>query len=447
MSAPAQSVAVVIGGGLAGLLAAWALRGSAERIVVVERDRYPARPDHRPGAPQGHHAHLVMDGGRRAMEELLPGIGAELDALGARPVGLPGELDWFSAVGRMPVFDSGVAFLSCTRPLLDHVVLERVRADPAIEFREGTVVTGLLGGPDRITGLRVRPRGTGGPDGESDADGESEIRADLVVDASGRTSAVPRWLAALGCPAVPEERVDPGIAYASRLYRRPAVASAALPAAYVQTKAPDDPRFGVLLPVEGDRWLVTVGGLRGGEPGPGEAGFTAQLDRLRDPALRDLVRAAEPAGEVRGFRPGPCVRRHYERRCPDGLVVVGDAACTFNPVYGQGISAAAFCALALRDAVTRHGLGPLAARRARRGIAAASADAWLIAATEDVRFPGTTGGRSGSAIRLQHAYLDRVLARARVDPTACAAFVAVMSLTRPPTHLFHPKVLWSVLRG
>jgi hypothetical protein len=214
---------------------------------------------------------------------------------------------------------------------------------------------------------------------------------------------------------------------------------------YLQAKAPDEPRFGVLLPVEGDRWLVTVGGMRGAEPTPGEAGFAAQLDLQRDPALRDAVAGAEPAGEVRGFRPRPCVRRHYERRGPHGFVAVGDAACTFNPIYGQGVSTAAFGALALREAVARQGIGPAAARKARRGVAAAAANPWLVAGAEDVRYPTTSGGPTGLGVRLQHRYLDRVLALTAIDPAVCASFMAVMSLTRRPAHLFHPRVLWPVL--
>ncbi|MER8184510.1 FAD-dependent oxidoreductase [Kitasatospora sp. NPDC094015] len=432
--------AVVIGGGLAGILAAWALRGKARRIVVVERDRYPAGADVRVGAPQGHHAHLLLEGGRRALEELLPGIGAELDARQARLIDVPDGMTWLSSAGWMPRFRSGLAFVSCTRPVLDHAVLERVRAEPSIEFLEGTAVLGLLGDGAAVTGVRVRPRGAAGGDA-------TDLPAELVVDASGRSTDLPDWLTAAGFAPAPEERVDPGVAYASRLYHRPAGADPDQRAIYLQTKAPDQPRFGVLLPVEGDRWLVTVGGMRGAEPAPGEAGFAAELERLRDPILRDLVAGAEPAGEVRGFRPGPGVRRHYERRSPEGLVVVGDAACTFNPVYGQGISTAVFGARALRDAVRAHGIGHAGAREARRGVAAASADAWLMSSSEDVRFPTTTGGPSGAAVRIQHRYLDRVIARAAVDENVCAAFVAVMGLTQAPTTLFHPRVLWPVLRG
>ncbi|GAA2151019.1 hypothetical protein GCM10009760_46000 [Kitasatospora kazusensis] len=432
---------MVIGGGLAGTLAAWALRGHAERIVVVERDRYPARPDFRAGLPQGRHAHLVLEAGHRVLEELMPGIREELLAAGAVRVPLAPALRWLSSAGWMAEFESEIAFLSCTRPLLDHTVLDRVRGESSIEFLEGTEVTGLLGTARALTGVRVRERGQN--PGEA-----REIPAELVVDASGRSSALPSWLAELGCRPVPEERVDAGVAYASRLFHRPPGLELDYSALYLQTKGPEAPRLGVLLPVEGDRWIVSVGGMRGAEPEPGEAGFDRQLGLLRDPSMRELLAGAEPATDVRGFRPGPGVRRRYDRSAPEGLVVTGDAACTFNPVYGQGVTVAALGARALGAAVARHdGIGHAAAAAGRRGVAAASRNAWTMSASEDVRFPTTTGGPTGALVRFQHRYLDKVLARATTDPLVCSAFQNVMSLVSPPAALFHPAVLASVLRG
>ncbi|TWE21644.1 NAD(P)/FAD-dependent oxidoreductase [Kitasatospora atroaurantiaca] len=436
-----RGTAVVIGGGLAGTLAAWALRGFAERIVVVERDRYPEQPGFRAGLPQGRHAHLLLEAGHRVLEELMPGAREELLAAGAVRVRLAGDLRWLSSAGWMAEFESDLAFLSCTRPVLDRVVLDRVRGESSIEFLEGTEVVGLLGSAQTLTGVQVRERG----------DGSGEVRdlqAELIVDASGRSSALPSWLAELGCAPVPEERVDAGIAYASRLFHRPPGLDLGYTALYLQTKAPDAPRLGVLLPVEDDRWIVSVGGMRGAEPEPGEAGFNKQLDLLRDPGMREVLASAQPAGEVRGFRPGPGVWRHYERRAPEGLVALGDAACTFNPVYGQGITVAAFGARALRAATTRHGgIGHAAARAARKGVAAVTKDPWVMSSSEDVRFATTTGGPSGALVRVQHRFLDRVLARATTDPRVCAAFQEVMSLVAPPTSLFRPAVLAPVLRG
>ncbi|MEY9964067.1 2-polyprenyl-6-methoxyphenol hydroxylase-like FAD-dependent oxidoreductase [Streptacidiphilus sp. MAP12-16] len=438
MTADRQRTAVVIGGSLAGCFAARALVGQVDRIVVVERDRCPGQPGFRAGTPQGRHAHLLMEGGRRALQDLLPGLPDELLARGAVPVALPGGLRWLSAAGWMPRFSSDLTFLSCTRPALDDAVLRRLRSEPSVEFLEGTEVVGLLGVGSAVSGVQVRARGvTGAP--------VEDLPAELVVDASGRSSGMPKWLRTLGLPEVAEERVDAGIAYSSRLFRRAAGADPT--ALYIQTKAPDHPRMGVLLPVEDDRWIVSVGGMRGAEPEPGEAGFDKHLGLLRDPALRDFLDGAEPAGEVRGFRPGASIRRHYERIAPEGLVVLGDAACTFNPVYGQGISIAALGAVALRDTLRQRGLRPGTARQAQSRIAATAKDAWLISSAEDVRFPSTIGGPSGALVRWQHRYLDQVISRATRDEAVCAAFAEVMALLTPPTALFHPRVVWPVLRG
>ncbi|MBD0694788.1 NAD(P)/FAD-dependent oxidoreductase [Streptomyces sp. CBMA123] len=458
---PGRGTAVVIGGGLAGVVAAWALRGFAERIVVVERDRYPDEPVFRSGVPQGRHAHLVLEAGHRALEELMPGINQELAAAGAHRVSTSGDLRWLSSAGWMVDYPARMAFLSCTRPVLDKLVLDRVRTEPSIEFLEGTDVVGLLGSGQAVTGVKVRARGSGrGPeDGSESSSGSSsghgsgrgevrDIPAELVIDASGRSTSVPKWLTELGCRAVPEERVDAGVAYTSRLFHRPPGVDLGYQAIYLQTKAPDKPRMGVLLPVEGDRWIVSLAGMRGAEPEPGAEGFTKHLSQLRDPALREMLREAEPAGEVRGFLPGPGVRRHYERSAPEGLVVVGDAASTFNPVYGQGVTVSLFCAQVLRRTAARHGgVGHATARDARREVAAVSKTAWMMSSAEDVRFTATTGGPSGALVRLQHRYLDKVLRGATHNPEVTAAFHEVLSLVAPPTRLFHPSVVAAVLRG
>ncbi|MFJ6618962.1 NAD(P)/FAD-dependent oxidoreductase [Kitasatospora sp. NPDC091335] len=438
--APGRGTAVVIGGGLAGMAAAWALRGFAERIVVVERDRYPEGAEFRAGVPQGRHAHLVLEAGHRLLEEMMPGIKLELTAAGAQRVAAS-DVKWLCSAGWLAEYPAQVAFLSCTRPLLDAFVLDRVRAHPSIEFLEGTDVVGLLGSASAVTGVKVRDRG-------QELGEVRDIPAELVVDAAGRSTSVPKWLAGLGCRPVPEERVDAGVAYASRLFHRPAGADLGERAAYLQTKAPDKARLGVLLPVEGDRWIVSLAGMRGAEPAAGAEGFDEHLRRLRDPLLHEMLRDAEPAGPVRGFLPGASVRRHYERGGPDGLVVVGDAASTFNPVYGQGVTVALFCARELRRCVKRHGgIGPAAARAARSAVAAASSIPWMISGTEDARFDATTGAPSGALVGIQHRFFDKVLAASTRDTAVTAAFHEVMSLVAPPSLLFRPSVLGAVLRS
>lgn len=442
---PASSVsrrgtAVVIGGGLAGLVAAWALVGSADQIIVIERDHYPEQPDFRAGTPQARHAHLLLEGGHRTLEAMMPGIREELHAAGAVRVAMSGDLRWLSSAGWMAEHNSDLAFLSCTRPVLEHAIRRRVHRAPSIIIIEGTEAIGLLGSADTVTGVRVRERG---------ADNRRYVMpAELVVDASGRSSSLSSWLVELGCRPVPEERVDAGVAYASRLFHRPPGLDLGCRALYVQTRAPDQPRTGSLLPVEGNRWIVSVGGMRGAELGPGERGFTETLAQLRDPALREALRTAQPAGKVHGFRPGPSIRRHYERVAPEGLVAIGDSACSVNPVYGQGMTVAIRGGRALQTAVRRHGgIGHAAAREARSLIAAESRDAWTMSSSEDVRFPTTTGGPSGALIRMQHMCLDRVLECSTANPRVAAAFTEVMSLVASPVALLRPTVLGPVVLG
>ncbi|WP_198654205.1 MULTISPECIES: NAD(P)/FAD-dependent oxidoreductase [Nocardia] len=434
-----RGTAVVIGGGMAGTLAAWALRGHASRIIVIERDHYPEGPQFRAGTPQARHAHLLLEAGHRLLEQMFPGIRDELVAAGATMVPMATGLRWLGPAGWMASHDADIAFLSCTRALLDHVIVQRVRAAPSIHFEQGTNVVGLTGGPYVIDGVRTVARGTGV---------RSVIDAEMVIDASGRSSALPRWLKELRCPPVAEERVDPNVIYLSRLFHRDPDTDPGFGALYLQTRAPLQRGTGSLLPVENGRWLCSLGSMAETEKLSGERGFDTLLSRMRDPILRETIAGLTPAGDIRGFRPGVSVRRHYQRTAPDGLVVLGDAETNFNPVYGQGMTAAAFGAHALHAAVAGvGGIGHDAARVARAQVAAVSRDPWLMSAGEDARFPQTIGGPSGAMARWQHRYLDRVLSHATHDPAVAAAFTRVMSLLDPPTTLLRPRVLAPVLLG
>ncbi|MBU3063104.1 FAD-binding protein [Nocardia sp. NEAU-G5] len=437
-----RGTAVVIGGGLAGMLAAWALRGAAQRVIVVERDVYPDQPVFRPGVPQSRHAHLLLEGGHRRLEQFLPGVRSELLARGAVLVAMSGGLRWLTSAGPMAEHHTDLAFLSCPRPLLDHVVRSRVWRPPSrtvdgtvIEVVQGAEVVGLLGSDRAVTGVRIRRRGRVT---------ESRQPAELVVDASGRGTRLPRWLAALGCAPLPVDVVDAGVAYTSRIVHRPPDSRLGYSALYVQATR-EQPRTGAVLPISEDQWIISLGGMRGHEPDSGAEGFATMLAQLqeREPLLEDMLHTAEPVGEVWGFRPGPSVRRHLEaHNTPDGLIALGDAHTCLNPVYGQGMSTTIDAAIGLRAAAQRHrDIGPRTARAARAAITAASAAPWMMSTAEDGRYKGTINAPTGPLIRAQHRYLDQVLARATTDPRAAHAFERVMSLIAPPASLFRPSIL------
>ncbi|MEV4949052.1 FAD-dependent monooxygenase [Streptomyces sp. NPDC053755] len=439
--------AVVIGGSLAGLLAARVLSEHAERVTVVERDRFPEGPDARPGVPQSRHTHVLLEGGQRALDELLPGFMDELTEQGAPRVGMPQDMvqwqngQWFR---RIP---ATTAFYTGDRAKLEALVRRRVLADPRIETAQGVEAVGLIGDSARVRGVLLRDRGVGSGTGEG---GEPRrLEADLVVDASGRGTRAPDWLAAIGAEAPHEETIDTGLAYATRTYRAPENDKTdAL--GYFIVPNPEQVYGGVVVPLGDGRHLVTLSGLRGDEPPTDEAGFEAYANRLPHPVIGEWLARAEPVSPVFGFRRTANVRRRYDRpgRRPAGFLATGDALCTFNPIYGQGMAVAAMSAVALREALGDR-RRTATTRVVQKALLDASRQAWDISAGSDKKMPGATGNATGTRAvdRPVGWYLRRLQQRYGGDPVVGRAFRSVLTLTAPMTSLFAPAVARSVLFG
>jgi 2-polyprenyl-6-methoxyphenol hydroxylase-like FAD-dependent oxidoreductase len=445
--------AVVIGAGMGGLATAQALSRHVARVTVVERDQLPDEPGPRSGIPQGRHAHVLQPGGLAALERLLPGFSSELVAGGAVPLAAPRDVLWLSAAGWMrPFRDHQRTLLSATRDLIEWVARRMVLATPGIEVRTGVDVVGLAVRDGRAAGLDVRPRGAAASGaGRPHALATETILADLVVDSSGRRSHAPDWLEAAGYERPPESTVDADLAYASRIYRRSDGDLPGWRAVFLQARPPHTRRMGVLFPIEGDRWLLTLAGTNGDVPPTDEAGFLEFAAGMRAPTIAETIARLEPLSSIVGYRRTENRRRHYEklRRVPERFVVVGDAACAFNPVYGQGMSAGALTAEALGRCLDAHlarhtSLDGLAAT-AQRAVAKANAGAWMVATSEDLRYPETTGGKVGFADRLLRRYLDRVVATAAVDSVVNEAFFDVVALLAEPTSLLRPALAARVL--
>ncbi|MGG8408973.1 NAD(P)/FAD-dependent oxidoreductase [Streptomyces sp. 12297] len=438
---PAHRHAVVIGGGLAGMLAAAALAPHAEQVTVIERDTLPAGPEARVFLPQAPHAHVLWSGGSRALEDLLPGFEDRLLAAGARHIPLTAGMVAFSPRGWYRRWKPTHHLISCTRPLLDWVVRDLVTALPNVRVLEGTRVRGLCGGADRITGVRIlRPDGT-----------EDEIPAAFTVEASGRATQAPRWLSELGVPDVLEEVVDSGLVYASRMYQAPA-GTEEFPVVTVQAVANSGQpgRSVTMLPVEGGRWLVTLIGTRGAQPTSDPDAFEEYARTVRHPVVAELLAYAKPLSDVTTFANTANRRRYYEkaRAWPEGFLVAGDAAAAFNPVYGHGMSVAAQAARALRDCLNGHGLhAPRLARRAQRAVARPVSVAWSLATGQDIFYPGVIGKTPTTGDRLLARYVDRLVHTATGDFLVATALTEVMALSAPLSALVRPRVLWHALRG
>jgi 2-polyprenyl-6-methoxyphenol hydroxylase-like FAD-dependent oxidoreductase len=430
--------AVVLGAGMAGLLAAHVLADAYGQVTVVDRDELPEGSSHRRGVPHGRHLHALAARGQQALEELFPGLTAELVAQGAPAGSLLANARLYLSGHRLRQTDTGLVLLCASRPLLEGTVRARVRALPNVTVLDRRDVVGLATTPDgrRVTGVRVLRR--------ADGSAEELLGADLVVDATGRGSRVPLWLEALGYARPARAQVRVGLGYATRIYRLPPdVLDGDL--AVLQAATPRHPRTGALQRLEGDRWMVTLAGILGDHPPTDPDGFLAFARSLRFPDIYRAIRDAEPLDDPVPFRFPASVRHRYERldRFPDGLLVLGDAVCSFNPIYGQGMSVAALEALALRRHL-EHGAEPHP-RRWFRDLAKLVDVPWDMSAGGDLAFPGVPGRRT-LKLRLVGAYLARLHAAAAHDARLAGAFVHVAGLVAPPQTLLSPRVAVRVLR-
>jgi 2-polyprenyl-6-methoxyphenol hydroxylase-like FAD-dependent oxidoreductase len=305
---------------------------------------------------------------------------------------------------------------------------------------DGCEVAGLVATPDRrrVTGVRTLRRGAGGP--------EQVLEADLVVDATGRGSRSPAWLAALGYEPPEQETVRPRIAYSSAIYRRRPAEHLGGDRVVIVAATHATRRGAVMLAMEDDRWIVTLFGYLGERPPTEPGAFADWATTLAAPDVHEVISSAELLQAPVPAHFPASVRLRYERldRLPEGYVVTGDAVCSFNPVFGQGMTISALEALALRDCL-RDGAGQLG-QRFFRSTAKLVDIPWGIAVGADLRFPEVEGPRTRKT-RMINAYLARLHVAAGKDPVLGRAFLRVVNLIDPPEHLMSPELAFRVMRG
>lgn len=425
---------------MAGLLTARVLADHYARVTILERDRLPAGADSRKGTPQARHIHVLLTAGRRALERLFPGLVGELIAAGAVDYDAIGDVKWVSPAGPGVRFPSDIRLLGATRDLIEWGVRRRVLGDARITVRQAIDVTAIRldSGGRRVAGITLADRSGTEPVSE-------DLDADLVVDAAGRGSRVPQWLESHGYPRPAETVVNGFLGYSSRLVRPPAGFAPDWKTFYIQCAPPKRTRGGVISVVEGGRWIVTLVGGGKDYPPTDEAGFRDFARSLPDPTFAEAVEASEPLTPIVGTKTTENRVRHYESvpRRPEGLLVTGDSVCAFNPVYAQGMSSAAVGSEVLTQclAETRPDQTEGLAGRFQSRLAKANRRPWLVATGEDYRYTQTEGPPPGRVARLQHRYLDRVIAAATKSPCVRKKFVEVIHLVRSPASLFAPDVL------
>lgn len=425
---------IVIGGSIGGLIAARVLADRFERVTIVDRDAAGSTPEQRRPVPQGAHIHALLLAGERVLSALFPGFTATLLSAGALPLRAGVDVAYFLPEGkayspggamRQPR-DLGFDLYSASRELIEQTLRKHTLALPRVRVEPGTV-QGLLGTRDRIDGVRCDSAGA-----------PSELRADFVVDSSGRGSRTAAWLGALGVTAAPETLIGVDMAYASAKFELRDEPASPERQWVFRGPPPTYRRSAILARIEGGQWHVTLGGRFGDDPPYDPAGFMAFVRSLHSPRLHEAIGGARRITDIVPYKFPSSVRRHCERMpaLPERWLALGDAICSFNPVYGQGMSVAALHGQALRhildERAQRHedtaldgvGLDFFAAA------AGLCEQPWSLAASQDFAFPQTRGERpAGLAERRRYAaVLESLIPE---HPTLHRLLAEVVNLTQP----------------
>jgi 2-polyprenyl-6-methoxyphenol hydroxylase-like FAD-dependent oxidoreductase len=424
--------AVVIGAGMGGLTAAGALADHFDQVLVLERDTLPSEPAHRAGTPQARHVHALLLSGQRALGELFPGFEQDLARAGAVPLraGLDVRVER-PGYDPFPQRDLGWSGYAVSRPTIERTVRARVEGQRNITLHQRCRVTEMLATPngEAVTGVRCE-----------NGNGASEtITADLVVDASGGGGLTIALLQSIGRPLPEETTIGIDLGYATCIFAIPDDAPTDWKGVMSFGQAPQNSRGGLMLPLEGNRWMVTIGGRHGDMPPGDEDAFLTYARTLRTPTIYNAIRQARRLDGVARYGFPESVRRHFERLdvFPRGLLPIGDAICRFNPVYGQGMSVAALEACLLKRLLERLGEdGNPVAALAPAFFAEAQTlieTPWSVAIL-DFAFPNTRGQRPAdfeTTLKFGIA-LTRLAAE---DP-------AVHKLTLEVQHLLKPRSVY-----
>ncbi|NGY57708.1 FAD-binding monooxygenase [Lentzea sp. NEAU-D13] len=406
--------ALVIGGGIAGLLAARVLTETCDDVVVLERDKLSDVPEPRAGVPQGRHVHGLLVRGGEIMEGLFPGLYDELVQAGAHLMDA-GEMRILNPLGWVASTRTGLPLLVVSRPLLETHLRRRLTA----KIVDDVHVTGLSFRGSTVDGVLTR---------------NGRVDADLVVDASGRSSKLPSWLAEAGITVPEPDVVDSRTGYATRLYTAPPD----FPVVIAESlSAPDTPRGGIVMRIEGDRLMVTAQGAGGDHPSREPEGFQEFLDSLRGP-IAEMLTDAEPLTPVYLFARTASRRLAFEQTpgWPGGLVAVGDAVCVFNPVYGQGMTVAAMGALLFR----RHqDFSAKGCRDFQRKVAKIAQGAWALSSNADQSW-ASEHHAPGPLKRAFGWYMKKWQVALTHDQDMFARFVRVVHLVDSPAALMNPVV-------
>jgi 2-polyprenyl-6-methoxyphenol hydroxylase-like FAD-dependent oxidoreductase len=438
--------AIVIGGSIAGLFATRVLSDYFDTVTLIERDHITEEMGEHLGVPQSRHTHVLLAKGLEIASQLFPNLVESLKAKGATELNFSADVRWHHYGGYKVQSQGSVTVLSQSRCLLEAQIRQQVTQLPNVSFVTGHTVDALLSTLDRkqVIGVRVKSKHP-----ETQAESLDYLSASLVVDATGRHSCAPKWLQGLGYQKLEETKVVVNVGYTTRLYRRTAKAADQMKGAIISANPPNGKRGGVIAPVEGNAWMVTLAGYLGDYPPIENQAFLDFSRSLSVPDIYDLIADAEPLSEPIPYKFPSSLRRHYEKlaRFPEGYLVIGDALCSFNPIFGQGMTVAALEAQTLGECLQQNSKN---LKRLPQNFFAKAAQVidipWSMAVGEDIRFPEVVGNRTLKTSTLNW-YISRIYEATHYDALVYDVFLQVMHMMKSPIVLCNPVFVARVLKA
>lgn len=444
MSDKNSKKAVIVGSGIAGLISAKVASEYYQEVIVIERDSKPVDACPRKGVPQGHHIHVLLNKGEQILEEFFPGIRKALVSQGAVTRTLGKDVKWYLSGHWMPTFDEGFVTFFQTRPLLEKIIRDFVEKIDNISFRYETKLEHYnfdenSGAVQSAAFIDLATKTS------------FELSAELFLDATGRGSQLTKLIEKQGYSKIPESQVGVDFAYSSGMFEVSENTDKNDAAILIYPKAPEETRAAAVIPVEGSKWMVTAAGYSGDHPPTSPDAFLEFLRTLSQPEIFNKLKDATILGSLKQFKFSAGTRKHYEKSnlVNKGLLAIGDAICSANPFFGQGIAVAAQEAKVLQKSLKQY--GPIvsdwpeaASNSYYKKISKILDISWGLAIGEDLKYPSTTGKRP-VGFSLTRRIKDRIMSSN--EPVVARQFYKVMHFSASPLSLFKLRIIKAVLFG
>ncbi len=437
-----MSRAVISGGSLAGLTAAKVLSAYFDKVIIVEADKEPSGNEARKGVPQGRHVHGLLKGGADALTRIFPDLPTELERRGASSANFSNDIKWYINRRYMPRFQGDLTIQFQSRPLLEGCVRDFVRALENVFISYETKVVDYTLHPDseRVAAAVLKQ-----------SDGQvTSIEADLFIDATGRGSALPKWLENNNWGRVPlsETRVDLG--YASCFLKLPNDENRDWTSLLIYPTGPDEVRGCTLVQVENKTWLLTLAGYHNDHPPADKVGFLEYAKNLPKPDVYTAIKDAEFLTDISLHKFPASIRRHYDRlpRFPLGLIPVGDTNVSLNPLFGQGMSVAILSVQSLAGLLGDVDFTDIESiRRLRdsylKSLVGIFQTPWDLAMGQDFKYPQTKGVKP-FGLSIKNYFKSLILSSSSTE--VIQTFYGVVHLVEKEQVFYNPKRALKVLQ-